>query len=362
MEPALPPIPTPAAHGWRRIRQQFLPGIVFLGGLSAAAVVWNQSVTPSALVGEAEIVRADVRTVQPGTLVGVTARLFQRVRAGDTLAQIVVTDPQVLEASLAVIRAEIEVMRQTTELRTLLDYERLMLDLMSERVKLTALKAQLRQAESNFTRVKTLHAGKLVTDENFEEVQNTRDALQAQITAQTELVTRIEPEYQRFTANDPGHTRPTPAQTLRASLKLQDEKLRLVEAQLKPVTLVAPIDGIVTLVLRKPGEVVATGEPIFQVTAAAAENIVGYVRQQAGTAPLPGTIVEVRTRSRPRRTGTTTITQVGSQFEPISPTLLAALQLPVTSVPTELGRRVHVTVPTGLTLLPGEHVDLVLKD
>ncbi len=355
MDDALPPIPTPAAHGWRRVRQQFLPGLVFAAGTVAAAFIWSNAVAPTTMVGEAETVRAEVRSAQAGTLTQVVAKLFQPVRAGDTLAHVVVADPQVLEASLGVIRAEIEVMRQTSELRTLLDYERLMLDLMSERVKLTTLKSQLHQAESNLARAKALHTGKLLTDERFEEAQNTRDSLLAQVTVQAELVARIDPELQRLTPA-------VGAQPLRASIKLQEEKLRLTEAQLRAVALVAPLDGIVTLVSRRPGETVVPGEPIFQVTAAGAPSVVGFIRPPVGALPAPGTAVEVRTRSLPRRTGTATITQVGAHLEPISPTLLAALHLPVTSVPTELGVRVHVTVPTDLALLPGEQVDLVLRD
>ncbi|MBL9199111.1 MAG: HlyD family efflux transporter periplasmic adaptor subunit [Opitutaceae bacterium] len=362
MDDALPPIPTPAAHGWRRIRQQILPGIVFAVGVAATAVIWTQAVAPTTMIGEAETVRAEVRSAQAGTLTQVSAKLFQSVRAGDTLAHVVVTDPQVVEASLGVIRAEIEVMRQTSELRTLLDYERLMLDLMSERVKLTTLKSQLYQAESNFTRAKSLHTGKLLTDERFEEAQNTRDSLLAQVKVQTELVARIDPELQRLASTAGNLPSPSATHPLRASLKLQEEKLRLTEAQMRPVALVAPIDGIVSLVNRRAGEAVAPGEPIFQITAAGAPSIVGFVRTPVGTLPAPGAAVEVRTRSLPRRTGTATIAQVGAHLEPISPTLLAALHLPVTAVPTELGVRVHVTVPTGLALLPGEQVDLVLKD
>lgn len=362
MDDALPPIPTPAAHGWRRMRQQFLPGIVFAAGVVATVIVWSQWVTPTTMVGEAETIRADVRTAQTGTLTQVVVKMFQPVRAGDTLAHVVVTDPQVIEASLGVIRAEIEVMRQTSELRTLLDYERLMLDLMSERVKLTTLKAQLHQAESNFARAKSLHAGKLLTDQLFEEAQNNRDSLLAQVEAQTELVARIDPEIQRLMPAAGTPSPASPASSLRASIKLQEEKLRLTEAQLRPVALIAPIDGLVTLVSRRPGETVVPGDPVFQITAVGSPNIIGFIRPPVGALPAPGATVEVRTRALPRRSATATIAHVGAHLEPISPTLLAALNLPVTALPTELGVRVHVTVPAGLALLPGEQVDLVLRD
>jgi multidrug resistance efflux pump len=360
MDAPLPLIPTPAAHGWRRVRQHFLPGIVFAAGVAATVVVWSRWVAPAAMLGEVEIIRAEVRPVQAGVLGEVAVRLLQPVRAGDVLARLAVAEPQVLDASLAVIRAEIEVMRQTTEQRTLLDYERLMLDLMSERVKLAALKSQLHQAESSFLRVKNLHAGRLVTDEQFEESQNARDALVLQVKAQTELVARVTPESTAAAPAATGLALPSPTRTLRASLQLQEEKLRLTEAQLGPAALVAPIDGVVTLVYRRAGETVSTGEPVFQITALAADRIVGFVRQPVGEGPKPGDTVEVRTRSVPRRIATATVAQVGIHMEPIPSTLLAALHLPVSAVPTELGLRVHIAAPAALALRPGEQVDMVV--
>ena len=63
-----------------------------------------------------------------------------------------------------------------------------------------------------------------------------------------------------------------------------------------------------------------------------------------------------------REIGEATIAQIGSQLEPISPSLLAALRLPVTAISTEFGLRVHVTTPRGLTLRPGEQVDVIIRE
>ena len=70
----------------------------------------------------------------------------------------------------------------------------------------------------------------------------------------------------------------------------------------------------------------------------------------------------MRTRTLHRQIGTATIVQVGSQWEPITPTLLAAMRLPVTTAATELGLRVHVTMPPELALRPGEQVDVIVRD
>jgi hypothetical protein len=72
--------------------------------------------------------------------------------------------------------------------------------------------------------------------------------------------------------------------------------------------------------------------------------------------------VEVRTRAIGRPSGSAMVAEVGDQLEPISPTLLAALRLPVSTIPTEFGLRVHVTVPAELALRPGEQVDIFVRE
>jgi hypothetical protein len=178
---------------------------------------------------------------------------------------------------------------------------------------------------------------------------------------QSELVSRLEPGIRNFSAGGSMELK-SPELGLAAAIKLQEEKLRLTEAQLQPVGLVAPIDGVVTLVLRRPGEMVAAGEPIFQISAAKTERVIGFLRQPLPKLPSPGMTVEVRTRTFERRIARTIVTDVGQQLEPIPVTLLGAMRLPLGDAPAELGLRIHVAPPAGFVIRPGEHVDLILLD
>jgi multidrug resistance efflux pump len=365
MSDALPPIPTPPSQRWLQLRLQFLPVAVFVIGVAATALIWTRWVAPPTLVAEVEAVRAEVRSAQSGALAGVKVALLQSVIAGETIAQVVTTEPKLLEASLAVIRAELEMMRVTmdpviSQQRMALDFERLQLDWLSERVKLAALQAQMHQAESDLTRTTGLHANKLVSDEQFEQIRTARDSLVAQFKAQSELVSRIEPSLRSFVVDGGTNTIPSPVAGLRAALKLQEEKLRLTEAQLSPIALVAPIDGVITAINRRGGETIVAGESVFQISSTRAERLVGFLRQPIAVEPKPGMTVEVRTRTFERKRGTATVAQIGAQMEPITPTLLTAMNLPITTAAT--GLRVHVTNPVGLGLRAGEQVDLVIKN
>jgi multidrug resistance efflux pump len=358
----LAPIPASPGRVLRRLQARYLPVLVFASGLVASGVLWDRWASPPTLVAEAETVRADVRSPQHGALAGVDVAVLQTVVAGQTLGHVITTDIRIVEASLAVLGAELNLMRASMEpvvdqQRIALDFDRLQLDWMAERVKLASLQAQLRLAESGLARTTALHQSRMVSDERQEEASATRDALRAQVAAQTELVTTLEPRIRSF-APEGFNAIPSGAEALRAAIKLHEEKLRLAEVQLSPVPLIAPIDGVVSLVLRRPGETITAGEPVVQITATRPERLVGFLRQPLGIEPQAGMEVEVRTRTPDRRAALAKVVQVGTHLEPISPTLLGAMRLTDSQ---ELGLRVHVSPPAGFTLRPGEHVDVIMR-
>lgn len=366
MSERLSPIPTPSAQLWRQLRLQYLPVLIFLVGVLAAGVLWTQWVAPPTLVGEVEAVRSELRSTHPGTLAGLEVDLLQPVKAGQVIGKVFVNPSEVLETSLATIRAEIEMMRATMEpvvgqQRAGLDLERLRLDLMSKRVELIELQGDLHQAETTLGRTTELHRAKIITEDEYDLAKNARDTLVARIKALTELLSQLEPAIRKL-SNDSDLNHPSLADGLRAAIQHKEAELKMIQAQLSPLPLIAPIEGVVTLVYRRNGENVTSGEPILQISATRFERIIGFLRQPLPLEPKPGMEVEVRTRTFIRRTGMARVAQVGQQLEPIAPTLLAAMRLPVTNIPTDLGVRVLVTPPTGLTLRPGEHVDLIIRD
>ena len=366
MSETLSPIPTPPSQWWRQIRLQYVPVAMFLAALVVAALLWARWVTPAAIVGEAEAVRAEVRSAAAATVVSLAVQPMQAVKAGQPVAEVMLSDPKVLEASLAVLRAEIELMRVTKEpvvgqQRVALDFERLQLDWLSKRVDLTALQGELVQAEATLARAEALKQTNMIAADAYDLAKNTRDRIAAQLKAQTELVNQMEPGIRNIREADVVTARPA-APGMQAAIKHKEEELRLIQAQMGSRSLLAPIDGVVTLIYRRAGETVAAAEPILQISATTSERIVGFLRQPVSREPKPGATVEIRTRAQRRKVGTAVIEQVGVQLEPITPTLLAAMRLPVSTVPTDLGLRVQVSAPAGMGLRPGEHVDLILRD
>lgn len=360
---ALPRIPTPPRRRLVAFFTEKFPFVVFALGTLGVVLLWNRSTSPT-LVAEAESVATEVRSAHPGTLLSLDVALLQPVTAGQPIARLQLTDPQIVAASLAVLRAEIELLRANLEpvlpaQRVALDASRLQLDWMRERVTLASLRVQLQQAEAELARFAPLHDQQIISVEHFENVRLRRENLTAQLAEQTALVDTLAPAAHEFSARRADSTPLPPAETLAAALRVQDEKLRLTEAQLGPTVLTAPIDGIVSLVHRRAGETVNTGEPIVTVAATRVARLVGFLRQPLALEPRPGMSVEVRTRTSARTTAATQILEVGRVLEPVPPTILARLNRGTTP---ELGLRIHLALPATLPLRPGEQVDVAIRE
>jgi multidrug resistance efflux pump len=132
--------------------------------------------------------------------------------------------------------------------------------------------------------------------------------------------------------------------------------LEAAAAATEPITLVAPMDGAVT-VLRRAGENVTEGAPLMTITAVQPEKIISYLRQPIPFEPKVGMKVEVRTRAMQSQTAVGAIRNVGTHFEAIT----NALAIGKLGTAYDLGLPIEITVPSGLNIHPGELVDLTVR-
>lgn len=354
----LPRIPTPSRHRWRRFCAEALPALIFAAGAVGVILLWRPAGAAPTLVAEVERVLSEVKAVRAGVVTDVRVKLLQSVAAGDALALLHTNPPEVLAASLAVIRADIELLRANLQpelgpRRVSLQAARLQLDWMKERVALASLGAQLEQAESEFRRLDPLHRQGLVTDSAFDSARLVQERLRLEGIEQRRLVDRLAPTVEAaWLASDDV---PDP---LAAALRVQEEKLRLAEAQFAPVKLTAPLAGVVTTLVAAPGTTVAAGDVVATVAAERSERLVGFLRQPLPKEVRVGTAVELRARNAAGQRAVATIAEIGRVLEPVSPTVLALYnraQIP------ELGLRVHIVLPPGFPARPGEWVDVTLR-
>ena len=360
----LGPIPTPPAQRMREIRLLYLPRVVFGICVVIVALLWSRWVAPATLVAEAEIQQVDVRSAQAGVVASLKVDMLQPVHRGDIVGQIMAVNPRILDATLTVIRAEVGMLSATMagatdRQRNAIEFEKMQIDWMSRRVDLATLRGKLQLAESDLMRNAPLHKAGLISDENFEQLKTARDTFASQVDEQARLVAQMEPIVRSLAPRDDKDPALASQPALDAAIKVQEAKLKLAEEQLNPMPLIAPIDGVVSAVLRRPGENVIAGEAVLRVSAVRAERLTGFLRPPLSFDPKAGMTAEVRTRSSNRLVAATKITEVGAAMEMIPPSIAAALRLPA-NPPPEHALRVQFALPAGMNLRPGEMVDVVV--
>ena len=371
---SLPAIPTPPAQRWKDFRLQGLPIIAFAVVAATISYMWNRNLAPTTFVGEVEAVQENVASPKPGQLADLSVDQFQSVKAGEVVARVITTDPKVIEASLGVIRAEVELLKTgmdpiLNQHRDAVNYQQLRLGWLVQRVDLAAARVRLQFAESEPQRVARLFAENIVprgipqqaTGQNgvsgYEVALRDRDALRTEVEERGNVVAEIEQKLRELKVPETWENPQTTSPAISAAIAVQDEKLRLTEAQLNPSILKAPMDGIVSKVLRRSGETVLAGDPIITLSAPRAQRIIGFMRQPLPFEPKVGDPVKVYTRRPHRQVADARIQQVGVQMELVS----APMRIRGFGTAMERGLPVLLNLPAGLEVHPGELVDLMIK-
>ncbi|TAK96659.1 MAG: HlyD family efflux transporter periplasmic adaptor subunit [Verrucomicrobia bacterium] len=357
----LPVIPTPPAQRLRHARATLLPAVVFVAGLLAVAGLWRNHVGAPTLIGLADGPLAHVSSQKSGVLANLNVTRFQQVRAGDTLGQVMVAEPRILEASLAVIRADLDMLRANlqpivAQQRNAVDYAQLRLDWMRQRADLAAARVNLQLAESEFHRTEELFKEKIASDSALDIARANFHAQEKHVEELILLVTEGEQSFKNLQPVDGNDISRISDAPMRAAIAVQEAKLRLTEAELSPITLRAPIDGKVSVILHRSGEAVTPGQPILAIAGDKPARIVAYLRRQQGIEPQVGNTVQVRTRRTPREMGLAQVVGVGAQLEALPP----ALQTAIKFFGTETALPVDISLPANFNLHPGEIVDIKL--
>lgn len=119
-----------------------------------------------------------------------------------------------------------------------------------------------------------------------------------------------------------------------------------------PIDIKAPIKGTVSIVNLQPGEFVQPGQHLLTINAPKADRIIAFLRQPLSVTVETNTQVRIRSRSLGQKTSLARVTRIGTELVPIRKSLL-----PAHHDRDELGLPIFISVPDGLTILPGEIVD-----
>jgi multidrug resistance efflux pump len=353
----LPPIPLTPRLRWRLFRERVVPAVMFLSLVGVAIAVWSRFYGTPTLSGVAEGVRTTVASPQAGWLRELKVHPYQLVNQGDPVA---IIEPVDVRIPLGLLRAELDLARLRHEPsvadQNAMNYERVRVEFLRLKTEVAAARVNLARADNEVRRDQRLFEQKILSEDLYDLTIKTRDALAAELVAKTNAVTEIE---QRLV-------------TLRAlgdpQMAAVDERLQKVLARLEatqagaasnwgPITLVAPISGMVGVINRQPGEYVSDGEPVVGVSALGAQRVVAYLRQPYPIDPEVGMAVRLCTRTEKREQFSTSILHVGAQVEAITNALAIVRQ----GALMDVGLAVVVGLPAQNRIRPGEIVDLWIE-
>jgi multidrug resistance efflux pump len=347
----LPPIPTPASQRWREFRIQVLPFVMFVVVLVAIVVLWKNYVQPIGVIGFAETNQVSVTSLSDGVIEQLYVESFQTVTQGQAIAVVMGTAPDLLAAQVNSALSDIAMLDdrlkqdQARVFQNRLDSEQRLLD-----YELTQASAQsdwiVRSNE--FGRAQVEFSKKILSQADFDRIKGVFDSLSIQIRAREKAITSLSASLNQMRQME--RDQPKGADDARAAKKTE------LEVMLKPSTLRAPIDGMVSMVHRRQGERILRGDAVATVVDPVARRVIGYVRQPVSLLPTTNDTVQILKRTAPSVTAPGRIERIGAQFEFINPALLST-----DTKRMEVGLPILVSVPPGFPLVPGEYVTLTIE-
>jgi multidrug resistance efflux pump len=356
------PIPIPFARRMQSARSKLVPIMVFGVALWVTATLWRDTVSPAMILGEVATVQSSLTSPAAAVVKRLHIKRLQHIKAGEIILELRPTDTRqtldLIQSKLGLLRlegdaADAEQDASITLRREIMDFERLRLDWLVEKVNLATAKAKAKKATIDWELAKGMDAAAASSTRYLQDTELIKQTADAEVAERTVIVETLGVRITELTtATKQPLTKASPKTKEIEALAAQ---VAAIEAAQDIITLRAPIDGIVTELFRGIGENVAIGETLITITATKPESIIGYLRQPFPIEPTVGQQVEVRTQSRQRLRGLATVTGIGDHFETIKNEALRPVKT------AELGLPLVISIPPDLRLRPGEIVSLVLR-
>ncbi len=354
---SLAPIPTPMWVRWREFRALVLPTLIFTVVAVACVWLWSGAAVNSGVAGIAEGMRSAVTSPRAGTVQSILVKPYQIVKAGDPVAIVLPVDPG---AELDLLQNELTLARIGLQPslgdENVMNFERIRVELWRTKSELAIARVNLERAANQARRDAPLFHDKLLSEDLYDLSLKTRDAFAAEVFEKSNAVAQTEQrlaELQAFGRPQESLTNSAMAATLNRLNAMRQQ----IATNWMPVTLRAPISGMISSVAHQPGENALEGEAIVTINAAQADRVIGYLRQPYPIEPQIGMEVLMTTRERKPRRLAGAVMQVGSQMEIIT-NALAQVRI---GALVDSGLPVAISLPPGLNLRPGEIIDLTFR-
>jgi multidrug resistance efflux pump len=357
---AYTPIKTPLGRRLDFFRLRILPVIVFLLVGVVVFFLWTDRVQSPTFIGKAEGLVAPVTAPETGLIRRLLVEPFDAVRAGDPLFTIEITDSLLATTRTAVLRAQIDLLQKGLDpianwQRNRINYASLRTEQMEEQIAISALGLRELQQERTLSRLQSLveTGGAMLQDAEdarleLDLIREERSLRQEHAGRVALLLEQIDRTDERFSTDgdDP----------IQSAVRVLELEIEALQRELMPVTIVAPIDGIVSVIHFSENSYLPRGEIIMHINDSRVRYLTGYIRQPFSVRPMMGDEVHVRLRTRDKSMIIAEIDRVGGRVELIDP----SLQRPGLTNESGLPVRIRLPLDYDWPLYPGEIVDVGL--
>lgn len=343
----------------REFRVRGIPILIFLIVAGIVAFLWQDRIHSPGFMGKVVADSAHIQSPADGIVDQLFISPFDEVERGDPVARIIRADSSYVQARLDLVRYQVKQIEAGFDpiqnlQRNAIDFENLKLDMVENRIELASLNIRKNRLTMQYQRGQELFERGSISEEEFQRIETDFLLVESEVEQTEELIKQLEKSVANLEPYMKGDDLRSPLLT---AIRAQEQELTVIEEELKPVTVYAPIDGVISAIYKHNSQFVSSGEIIFGIESKEPAYITGFVRQPLRVVPEAGMEVQVRTRKPGREMFNSHILRVGGQIKIIDPNL----QRPGSFEETGLPVQIAIARTDDLQLVPGEIVDLVMN-
>lgn len=324
--------------------------LVAMAGAGFWVLSRGMTLGPGTAVGYVEEQVYSVSPLQAGRIKELRISLGQAVKAGDILVQL---DTRQLDLRKQKVQAELQQAKAQLLAEQDLQAAQLargQLQAVRANADVQRMRAELREVDQSVKRLSNLTTQRLVRADEVEAARKQQKALAAELSArphasnkdmeQMGLRPRPLSEQQRRLEQRLG-----PQQV---AIAVHEAELAQIDYEISELTLRAPVDGLVGVILHRVGDVVSAGMPVITLVTSRPGHIVTYVPERQIRNYPPGAVVSLRKIGVAVAAMRAHVVELAPMVEEVP-----VRARPTPSVPM-WGRRIVVKLDDPVPLLPGD--------
>ncbi|HVW27824.1 MAG TPA: efflux RND transporter periplasmic adaptor subunit [Polyangiaceae bacterium] len=351
-----------SSSGWADALRSIPRRALYVGAVGAAifgfaALTHGKGLGASGTaVAYAESIHHSVSPIALGRVEALLVTVGQKVKAGETLA---VMDGRDLAAArdkalaqLSQYEAAVAASSQDQEFQV----TRSELWVLKARADEHGDRARYAEITERMNRLNGLLDRQMIPASQAEQAREEMSELQARIETFDQAKTRGQAGLGQSGAgnHNHGHAVDVHVEPLRRAVLVQQAAIRQLDVQIEQLTLKSPVDGIVSTLSHRPGEIIGAGVEVLSVVSARPGVVIAELPEGMATRVHPGQSVNIHTKDLFSRSLRGHVLELAPEVDEMIPRARPSPSI------AAWGRRATIQLEGGADVLPGQAVNVAL--